>query len=357
MPGKFKWCKFGDCNLDDPFFDSLKTDYPEFSTWFARKAGAGEHALVFHDENNKIGAFLYVKPENETIELTDNALPAKPRLKIGTLKLDDRVQGVRLGEGALGVALWHWQEQRCEEVYLTVYDHHTMLISLLERFGFVWVGTKANGERVYLRSRANTDYSDSYKAFPFLTPNFNKAGIIPIKDIFHDLLFPYSELYGQKYEIEEITAGNGITKIYVGSPYSPLHYQVGEPVLIYRIFTGDGQKTFKSVVTSFGVVTGVEVVKATNRPQMSLRAFIEYAGNKTVFTEQQLSLIYNNNRNVIMLEMIYSGYFGKGHNVTHRELDDKGLFGAHPYNIEYTLEEFKEILRMGDRDVRNIIID
>lgn len=99
------------------------------------------------------------------------------------------------------------------------------------------------------------------------------------------------------------------------------------------------------------------MVKNNNRAIIGLREFIEYAGNKIVFTQEELKQIYNNNRNVMMLGMIYNGYFGKGHNVTHRELYDKGLFTAHPYEIEYSLEEFKEILRMGDRDVQNIIID
>lgn len=59
-------------------------DYPEFSNWFARKANSGEKALVFYDDVG-IGAFLYLKPENKEIELADTVLPAKPRLKIGTL--------------------------------------------------------------------------------------------------------------------------------------------------------------------------------------------------------------------------------------------------------------------------------
>ncbi len=66
---------------------------------------------------------------------------------------------------------------------------------------------------------------------------------------------------------------------------------------------------------------------------------------------------YKRNRNVVMLEMIYNGYFGKGHNVIHRELKDQGLFDLHPYQIEYSRQQFIAILKMGDKDVQNIIID
>lgn len=35
---------FGNINLADPFFDSLKAVYPEFEVWYAKKAAAGEKA-------------------------------------------------------------------------------------------------------------------------------------------------------------------------------------------------------------------------------------------------------------------------------------------------------------------------
>ena len=35
------------------------------------------------------------------------------------------------------------------------------------------------------------DYSTPYTSFPFITPNFTKAGVIPILETFYDRLFPY----------------------------------------------------------------------------------------------------------------------------------------------------------------------
>ncbi len=34
MAGKFQWQYFSEINLSDPFFDSLKSDYKEFSNCF-----------------------------------------------------------------------------------------------------------------------------------------------------------------------------------------------------------------------------------------------------------------------------------------------------------------------------------
>jgi len=41
---------------------------------------------------------------------------------------------------------------------------------------------------------------------------------------------------GNNKEIEEITAGYGVTKVYVVTPWTTTHYEVGEPVAIYRKF-------------------------------------------------------------------------------------------------------------------------
>lgn len=356
MPGKFQWCKFSNVDLNDPFFDSLKIDYPEFSSWFDRKSVAGESALVFNDDQG-VGAFVYLKEENESIQLTSSVLSAIPRLKIGTLRIAERFRGQRLGEGALGVSLWRWQEKQLKEIYVTVFEKHTVLVELFKHFGFKCVGKNARGECVYLKNRDNIDYSDAFKAFPFIRSNFDKAGVIPIYESFHDRLFPYSELKGNSHEIEEETAGNGVTKVYIGTPYTTLHYTVGEPVSIYRIFQGMGQKTYKSVITSYCTLTKINVIKEKGDCRVSLGDYIKLAGNKTIFNHDELSRIYYGNDNVLMLEMVYNGYFGKGHNVTHKELNDNGLFPAHPYNINYSKEDFKKILEMGDVNVQNVIID
>jgi len=354
--GKFEWHKFSEVDLSDAFFDSLKEDYSEFTSWFQKKSDAGEEALVFTDELGA-GSFIYLKKECEPIELKDMILPAKERIKIGTFRIADRYRRQRLGEGALGVSLWSWQESKYEEIYLTVFEKHRELVSLFEHFGFRCIGINARGERVYLKNRLQLDYSDPYKSFPFISPGIEKAGIIPINESYHDRLFPYSELKGNKRVIEEETAGNGIAKVYIGSPYSVMHYSLGEPVLIYRKSEQEKGKTYKSVVTSFCTITKIEKIKDNGRQIVDSSEFIRIAGNKTIFTPEELMRIYHNNKNVVLLEMVYNGYFGKGHNVNHKELKEQGLFSSHPYQIVYNREQFEAVLRMGDKDVQNIIID
>lgn len=356
MSGKFQWKKFSDINLQDSFFDTLKNDYLEFSDWFENKCIQGEETLVYSDDMG-IGAFLYLKMENESIQLTDKLLSACNRIKIGTLRLSERQRGIRLGEGAVGVALWKWQKSQAEEIYVTVFDKHEELIRLFERFGFRFEGKNMRGECVYFKKRKNIDYTTPYTSFPFIKSDFSKAGLIPINESFHDRLFPYSELTGNNKEIEEVTAGNGITKIYIGTPWTETHYEVGEPVGIYRIFEGKIGKTYKSVVTSYGTITKIITIKKRGREVVSLQDYLKLTGNKTVFSQDELTKIFSNNQNVEILELVYNGFFGKGNNVNHKSLNDVGLFPNHPYKIDYTKNEFIKILEMGGINVQNIIID
>ena len=355
---RFAWTRFADCVLEDPFFDSLKGAYKEFPQWFRKKANAGEEALVSRDDDGII-AFVYLKLENEPIALRDKIVPAAKRLKIGTFKMGERYQGQRAGEGAMGVALWRWQETKCDEVYATMFKEQQRLISLFERFGFQKIGDNERGEQVYLRSRKHVDYSDAYTSFPFINPAIRKAGIIPINADFHDRLFQFSELKGTKREVEQEAAGNGMSKVYIATPSQPLSYEVGEPIFIYRKAEDreNNRPYFQSCVTSFATVTKILVVKNNGVAQVSLSDFITQAGNKTIFSEDVLRHVYQEKANVVMLEMAYNGVFGKGHNVIYGDLHEAGLFDKYPYAIEYSREQFVRILEMGGRDAKNIVID
>lgn len=99
------------------------------------------------------------------------------------------------------------------------------------------------------------------------------------------------------------------------------------------------------------------IVKSFNRPRISPEDFVKLAGNKTIFNDEDLIRIYNGKSNVVLIEFLYNGFFGKGHNVTYNELKNAGLFESYPYEIRYTPQQFKTILEMGDINVQNVIID
>ena len=365
MAGKFSFRKFAEINLDDQFFDELKSDYPGtqnstgFIEWFRNKAASGSTALVFDDEVG-IGAFVYLKDENEPIELVGQTLQAAPRIKIGTLRLAPRYRGQRLGEGAIGLALWKWQQTKKDEIYVTVFEKHDVLIGLLTRFGFSFVGKNPNGECIFLKSLKTIDYSDPYKSFPFINPGFLKAGYLIVDDYYHDTLFPYSELKNTLQEGVALAVANGLTKIYVGAAYTKPHYGVGEPLLIYRRHTGEGSKRYKSCITSFCIVSDVIMVKTNNYFHIAFDELLKRIGNKSVFDTQELKRKYDNDRNMVVIEMLYYGFFGEGNNVNMDWLEKNGCWSnnqEYPTSIRLNPNQFKLILAEGNVDVPNVIID
>lgn len=365
MAGKFLVNKFSELNINDPFFDSLKSDYPEdgnnigFTKWFAKKSQTGAKALVFSDKEG-LGAFVCLKKENEPIELVEGTLTALPRIKISTLLLAERFRGQRLGEGAIGLILWEWQRSNTLEIYVTVFEKHILLIEQLKRFGFLLVGHNLNGECVYLKDRRHISYSDPYKSFPFINPQFEKAGYLIVDDHYHDTLFPYSELKNTMQEQIALSVANGISKVYVGAQYKMPHYNKGEPLLIYRRHTQPiGQKRYKSCITSFCVVTDVVMVKNNYRYYISYDELLNRISNKSVFDSGEIKEKFDHDKNLVVVEMLYYGFFGKGHNVNNAWLSEHGYMprGVYPTDIQLSSDDFKRILQEGDINVSNVIID
>lgn len=355
MNNKFQWTFFSDCDINDPFFDSLKQDYAEFETWFAKKAQMAQK-LCLYRENGKILTMLYLKDETEEILLKDERMECCRRLKIGTLKIGDHAKKQRLGEGAIGLSLWYWQRMSVDEVYITVFEKHVLLIQLLQKFGFSERGINTRGEKVYIKRKSKIKYLDPYETFPFIMPDFKYSGYLPIKEEYHDTLFPYSELANTSQETEEIAAANGMTKSFIASPFKPVKYYPGQPIFVYRIHTGTGPKQYKSVVTSICTIVRQIVVKEDGYCHFPFDEFIEMVGNKSYYSHQQLENFYEK-KHLIILEMVYNGGFGKGHNVTYKDLKENGLFEQYPYDIQLTPEQFKKVLELGEINVRYFIIN
>lgn len=218
-----------------------------------------------------------------------------------------------------------------------------------------------NGENVLIKSRNRIDFGDPYKAFPFIKDDFNYAGYIIIDDYYHDTMFAYSEL--AKTESLHVKIGssvsNGLSKIYVGQA-AKLNYKIGEPVLVYRRYTQGNGKRYRSCITSYCVVTNIIRAKYNNRYMMGFDEVKKHIGNKSVFDEDELKKQYYEYKNMIVVEMLYYGYFGAGNNVNMDWLDKQGCWagqGQYPTEIHLTTNQFKKVLTEGKVNVSNVIIN
>ena len=84
--------KLKDLDINDTFFDSLKSDYKDFIIWFNNHLNRKVYVTY---QNNKITSLLVLKIEEEK-EIYDNLTkefkPSK-RFKICTLKVTNNIRG------------------------------------------------------------------------------------------------------------------------------------------------------------------------------------------------------------------------------------------------------------------------
>ena len=121
-------------------------------------------------------------------------------------------------------------------------------------------------------------------------------------------------------------AAEVVTKIYIGAPLS-VAAAPGHPVLIYRKYTGkDGRPGFKSVITSYCMATDVARIKRDGRELESREEYRLRVKNKSVFGDAEIDAWYRDSRNLMVIEMVYLGYFGLGHNVNWRWLKENGYW-------------------------------
>lgn len=278
---------FGDIDLSDTFFDSLRSDYVGFDAWFNTKSE--EEAYVCLSDTGMIVGFLYLKvegPEENYHNITPTFTPKK-RLKIGTFKVE--TTGYRLGERFIKIAFDNALEQNVCEIYVTMYDNRPelhILERLFERWGFMRYGKKSTGsneEIVLIKELGTYDGSKSPK---MNFPNIRKLGrkfIVPIKPEYHTSLFPDSRLMTEN-EVDFL--GNAphkyaLQKVYI-SFSKERRIDPGDLVLFYRMGENPNRKCYESVITSFGIIDEV------NYNFSSLEEFLETCENRSVFTKEEL---------------------------------------------------------------------
>jgi len=275
---------FGNIDVSDPFFDSLREDYIGFDRWFNRKS---EEAAYICRSEEGITAFLYVKREDigETYPDIVPPLLNKRRLKIGTFKVAHN--GYKLGERFLKIifdnALQYW----VDEVYVTIYDRsdeQKRLIDLLRTFGFVQYGLKKNengDEFVYVRDMTSQMNVENPKlTYPYASRK-SRFFLVPIYPKYHTNLFPDSILRTESSPnfVEHEPFRNAILKVYISrSFFRDLHS--GDVIVFYR--TGG---YYAGVVSTIGIVEGV----TTNIPGSGLQLVADLLTNCLISPAPALS--------------------------------------------------------------------
>ena len=345
---------FATINLADPFFDSLKAAYPEFSEWYNRKAAQGAVAYVFHDANGRVADFLYMKIETEALTDVMPVLPAKKRLKVGTFKLLSR--GTRRGERFMKKIMDKAMAEDVDEVYVTIFPKPDLehLIHLFERLGFYHVADKPHdgGSEWVLVKDMRAVTGDIMLDYPRMQTEGRQKWLLAIMPRFHTLLFPDSILNNESYDmVQDITPTNGIYKIYISWNPECAQMKKGDQVVVYRTSDGQGAAYYRSVVTSICMVSDV---KKWSEFQGNEEEFLKYT-KYSVFAEADLKTWFRTRPDMVVIKMLYNVAFTK--RVIRKDLIEQvGLDG----NARWTLlpqtdPQFKKMIELGEANERYII--
>lgn len=331
-------------DLNDPIFDSLKRDYPEFEEWFRKKSREHRKCFVSYRPDGSIGSLLIYKFEDEPIDITP-PLPQKKRLKIATLKVTH--PGNKIGELLLKISFDLAISEGCDEIFLTHFtDENDRLVELITEYGFTKAGENPRGEEIYVKKLV-PELSDiagipSAEIFKRFYPSFYdgvsvKKWIIPIQPEFHTRLFTD---YGMRQTMlfehagEFVIEGNTIKKAYL-SHSRIRQLKPGDIVLFYR--SKDEQ-----ALTSLGVIE--EVQAGLTKTDEIIRA----VGKRTVYTPDEIEASPKP-----LTVILFRHHFHMKNPVKLATLLESGIFNGPPQSImQMNDENYNVVKTLGGIDGR-----
>lgn len=311
----------------DPIFGSIRADYgdhePPFDEWWSKCCQEHRLCLVI-ERPSGLDAVAVVKEER-----TDLWGLAEPVMKLCLFKVSEEATGAKRGELLLDGVLRR-SAPRFASLFVEVFPKHEAVIALCRSFGFVEVDRTAEGELVLAKSlrpsgddRSSMDPWSYHFTFGPPAMKVNRAFVIPVEPVWHDILFPelapVQELFGPR------PSGNAVAKAYLSNSRITSLAR-GDAVLFYRSHREQG-------------VTVAGVVEQAVRPE-SLDQALALVGSRTVYTAEEVRQRWDRGHLLVVL-------FRRDHAIdpmwSRATLIDRGVLNAAPQSI--TQVRSKEGLR------------
>ncbi|MBR1245983.1 GNAT family N-acetyltransferase [Bradyrhizobium sp. AUGA SZCCT0169] len=348
MARQLRSTTFRTLSLSDPFFDSLKAGYKGFEAWFKSKA---HEELYVVDDKHRLSGMIYLKQEDGSVSDVEPALPPRRWLKVGTLKIEGR--GTKLGERVLKKILDTAIEEDRNGVYITVFELHSDLIRLFERYGFKRYAVKrtADGTELVLARELTALSGDIVQDYPFFRTRGRKVWLLAVYPEYHSQLLPDSILNNEPREIvRDVSHTNTIHKMYIGR-LSLTRMTRGDIVVIYRTTDGIGPAFYRSVATSICIVEETK----TKKDFADEEAFLKYASPHSVFSRDELREKYSTENRLYVAKMTYNSAFNK--RITRGRLLEEAGISEHPrWDLrELSSAQLERILEMGSVNARLVV--
>jgi hypothetical protein len=285
-----------------PFFNSLKSDYKEFSQWFS-KCMRENRKCYYLTIDNKLSALLIYnleKPNQHRIpEIYEDCL------KMCSFKINENAFVLKIGELFLNKMLQLCIERNIKYLYLTVLEKYKFLIALLKKYGFKKRLFRPEGgttEKLLIKDLnkekiPKKDYN-KFVSHPFYCDNlkYNKY-IIPIVPEFYNTLFKDSNLRERSLfdiiNVKDEIQGNSIEKAYICSK-ARKGMKTGDILFFYA------SRKSKSI-HPVGILKETIQTKSFEKLSSKVRG-------KTVFSEHDLRIIFKElkqNVNILIFRLIY----------------------------------------------------
>lgn len=347
--------------LKDDFFNSLKTDYKEFSQWYMDAIDDANKASFYWLEDKKVIAFLGLKVEDESFAIGKNIFPKKKRIKITTMK--STIDLPRFSEVVFYKAIKKAIEEETKDIYFSVIpnsDNKQKLLEIAKSFGFKKIGrTKMskNGierkdEEVYLLKTIGEKSSNWKKSYPLLPEKDNRrCQLLTIGLKYHDDFLQDAEVskVKQNHDFSKMS----IKKAYVHNQGGTAQLQMGDMAFLYRI-SDLPNKTFHSVITSYGVIIEQKTKNVDYKTYQEFKTIVKNIHAFDSKNESELKGWYNNNKYITIFGFIRA--FGEGRNVNHKWLSTNNLFFGKgpgtPYGKTISQEQVVNILKQAGISVK-----
>lgn len=308
-------------NVDDPFFDSLKADYPPFERWFSDGARSGRRAWVVNGPSGSIAGLCILKGLDDAIGVGSS--PGK----VSTLKVADEFKGSRYGELLLKTVFLA-AHQRHDVIWLTVFEKHAALIALLKTFGFE-KHDEDNGEHRYVKrfvpeigTADSLGSLDSHIRYgpPHLKVVPDQTFIVPIRPEFHISLFP--DAPGQQQTLAGPRPhGNALRKAYL----CRANLRAAEPgatLLFYR-------SVDEHALTAAGTLEATLVSRDPTE-------IVQFVGSRTVYSTEEITVMARAGE-VLTLLFRQDRFFKPFRSI--RELQENGVVKRAPQTMIHVPRE------------------
>ena len=217
---------------------------------------------------------------------------------------------------------------------LRLSQHRATLVELIEYYGFVYTYTKQNGELVYEKSLGSTAlpkpdgqsyFEAARKNYPrfYAGPEISAYGV-PIKEHFHEILFPEIADH-QQADLFDIgsgegpkTPGNTIRKVYLCRAQA----RISQPGAILFFYKGKSAKAPSQAITTVGIFENMSLAKSAE----DLRRM---AGGRSVYSDVQLQAFRASERRPVkVINFLLANHISPAIDLT--ELKALGVFSGHP---------------------------